>query len=674
MEVVEQIEKFKEFLEENYRSKLYKIAREGKRALVIDFKELSKYDPELADQLLNEPDDILKAAELSLEQFDLQNTINIRIRIKNLPETQNMKIKDVRSEHLGKFVAIEGLVKQASDIRPQVTSAKFECPACGNAISILQLDIKFKEPTRCSCGRRGRFRLIGKELVDAQRLVIEEVPESLEGGEQPKRLAVILKEDLVEPIMEKKTTPGSKVRVVGIIKEVPIMFKSGVQSVRYDLVVECNYIEPLEESYEELELDSQDVKEIKKLASDPQVYDKFKRSIAPSIYGHDGIKEALVLQLMGGVKKTRKDGTMTRGDMHILLVGDPGAAKSTILTFIAHAAPKARYVAGRGVTGAGITASVVKDEFLKGWALEAGALVLANNGFCCIDEMDKMEEKDTSALHEAMAQQQISISKANIQATLRAQTTILAAANPELGRFDPYKTIASQIKMPPTLINRFDLIFPVRDVPDEGMDTKIATHVLNLQRSEEDIEPEVPSKLLKKYVSYVRKNVFPKLTEGAVDEIKDFYVKLRNSGAVNEDATKPIPISARQLEALVRLAEASARVRLAQTVTRSDARRAIRILRKCLMDVGFDYETKQLDIDRISTGISTKQRNKIMLVKDIINKLEKKNEKKIIPIDEIIAEAGDKQIDEASVEEVIERLKREGEIFEPRRGFIQKVE
>ena len=285
-----------------------------------------------------------------------------------------------------------------------------------------------------------------------------------------------------------------------------------------------------------------------------------------------------------------------------------------------------------------------------------------------------MAVEDTSALHEAMAQQQISISKANIQATLMAETTILAAANPKLGRFDPYQTIAPQIDMPPALINRFDLIFPVRDMPDKGMDTKIASHVLNLQKSGDSLEPEIPLDLFKKYISYARKNVKPKLSEGAIFEIKDFYVKLRNTGSSSDDMVKPIPISARQLEALVRLSEASAKIRLSKVVSKGDARRAIRILRRCLMEVGFDYETQQIDIDRISTGISTKQRSRVILVREIIKKLGEKSERKTIPLEDVIAEAGDKQIDEAGVEEVIERLKKEGEIFEPKRGFIQKIE
>lgn len=672
IDATEQIEKFKEFIETSYQKILYELVRKGKKALIIDFAELAQFDSDLSEQLLNHPDETIRAAELSIEQFDLPEEVTLRVRFTNLPPSQEIMVRDIRSAHINILVAVDGIIRQASDVRPQVVSAKFECPACGNTITILQLDSKFKEPSRCSCGRRGNFRLLSKELVDAQRLVIEEAPESLVGGEQPKRISVFLREDLVEPKMEKRTTPGSKIKVYGVIKEVPLPAKTGGQLTRYDLVIEANYITPLEETFEDIEFTEEDQKKIFELANDPKIYEYLINSIAPSIYGHEDIKEALVLQLMGGVKKERKDGTRTRGDMHILLVGDPGAAKSTLLTFISKAAPKARYISGKGVSGAGVTAAVVKDEFLRGWALEAGALVLANKGILCLDEMDKMSEEDTSALHEAMAQQQISISKANIQATLKAETTVLAAANPKLGRFDPYQPIASQIDLPPALINRFDLIFPVRDIPDRVKDEKIAGHVLSLQQNIEGKQPEIPIDLLKKYILFSRQKINPRLSDSAVEEIKSFYVTLRNTGTTGDETVKPIPISARQLEALVRLSEGSARARLSKTVTKKDARKAIYILRRCLMQVGFDYETGQMDIDQISTGISASQRGKIITVREIINELASKG-KKTIPIEDIIAEAAEKGIDEARVEEIIEKLKREGSIFEPKRGFLSPI-
>ena len=667
----EQIEKFQEFFELNYQKQIHNLVKSGNKSLSVDFNDISMFDPNLAEELLSDPSDTVKAAEIAISQFDV--SIYVKIRIFNLPLSQNIKIKNIRSEHLEKLICFEGLVRQASDVRPQMVSAKFECPSCGNNITIPQLEEKFKEPTRCSCGRAGRFKLVDKHLVDSQRLIIEESSESLEGGEQAKKIATFLREDLVEPKMEKKTTPGSKIIVYGVVKEVPIPSKTGGQSTRFDLCVETNYIEPIDVTYEELEINEEDEAKIKQLAKDPRIYQKFMNSIAPSIYGHEDIKGALVLQLMGGIRKERTDGTMTKGDIHILLVGDPGAAKSSIIKFMENAAPRARYVVGRGATSAGITATVVRDEFMRGWALEAGAIVLANGGFLLLDEMDKMSDEDTSAMHEAMAQQTVTISKANIQATLSAKTSVLAAANPKFGRFDPYQPIAAQIDLPPALINRFDLIFPVRDIPNKDKDDKIASHVLDLHQNVQMAEPDIPIEMMKKYVSYVRQKCIPKLTQGAIEEIKDFYVTLRNSSITGDvEAVKPIPISARQLEALVRLAEGSARVRLSPKVTRSDARKAISVMRYCLMQVGFDHETGQIDIDRISSGITASQRSKIMIIKDIIGLFEEKG-KKSIPMEDIVAEAVEKSISESQVEEIIEKLKREGEIYEPRRGFISKI-
>ncbi|MDO8556347.1 MAG: minichromosome maintenance protein MCM [Nanoarchaeota archaeon] len=674
-----QIEKFKEFFEMHYEKDLYEVVRKGFYSLYVDFTLLSQTHPDLADELLAEPEETIKAAELSLKNFDIAvdsgfDINKLRVRFFNLPLSQEIKIRNIRSCHLDKCIALKGIVRQTSDVRPQVVSATFECPSCGNSLKIPQLEQTFKEPSRCSCGRRGRFRLTHQELIDSQRLVLEESSDMLTGGEQPKRLSVFLREDLVEPKMERRTTPGSKVYVVGIVKEVPIPSKTGGMSTRFDLMCEANFIQGIEETYEDIEVNAEDEKKIRELARDPKVFEKLVASIAPSIYGHNEIKAALVLQLMGGVRKERPDGSAVKGDIHILLVGEPGTAKSSLLVYMSKAAPKARYVAGRSTSGAGISAVVVKDEFLRGWALEAGALVLANNGMLLIDEMDKMSDEDTSTLHEAMAQQQITIAKANIQATLQARTSILAAANPKFGRFDPYQPIAPQIAMPSPLINRFDLIFPVKDLPSKEKDTKIASHILEMHQNVAAAEPDIPFDLLKKYIAYVKQKVFPKLTQGAIEEMRNFYVSLRNTPTMGGDpgAMKAIPISARQLESLVRLAEASARVHLSNHVTRKDARFAIEALKSCLMQVGVDYETGQMDIDRITTGISASTRNKIGVVREILAGLEARG-KKTIPLDEVLAESVERGLTESQVEEVITRLKQEGAIYEPKAGFIARL-
>lgn len=673
MDINEQIEAFKEFFDDIYKLELYSAVMQGKRSFSIDFVKLAAHNPDLTDGLIEHPEDFVKAAEMAVEQFDLPKSVkNFRIRLFNLPNSQKLKIADIRSVHLGKFLWIESIVRQSSDIRPQVTNAKFECAGCGNTISILQIDQKFKEPSRCTCGWRGKFRLLNKDLVDVQHLKVEEVPEVLEGGEQPKRLSIFLQEDLVEARMEKRTAPGSKILVFGIVKEIPIQLKTGAQSTRYDIVMEANNVVPVQEDFSDITLSMHDIEQIREFAKDPRVYDKFTKSIAPSIYGHERIKQALVLQLMGGVRKVKEDGTVTRGDIHMLLIGDPGAGKSQLISFISKVAPKARFVSGKGSSGTGLTAAVVKDEFLKGWSLEAGALVLANKGIACVDELDKMTDDDRSALHEALEQQTITISKANIQATLRAETTMLAAANPKLGRFDPYAPIAAQINLPSTLINRFDLIFPIRDIPNKDKDEKIALHVLESMYKEETYATEISPDFLKKYLSYVKTHVHPVMTKAAINEIKDFYVMLRNSGKESEEGAKPIPISARQLEAVIRLSQASARVRLDDKVTRDDARRAIDLITYCLMQVGFDPETGQIDIDRMTTGISASTRNRITVVKEIIDTLTKAGIKEI-PFEEIVAQAIQKGLEENKVEDVIEQLRRSGEIFEPKKGFIQKI-
>lgn len=671
MDAQEQINKYQEFLEINHHKDLLAKASKGEESLIVQFSELAKFDLTLAEELLENPEDSIKAAEYAITRFDLGVEHNIKIRFRNLPDSSKLLVSEIRSKNIDKFYQFQGIVRQKSDVRPQVTSAKFECPSCGNQMSILQIDTKFKEPTSCSCGRKGKFNLISKELVDAQKIVLEEAPEDLDGGEQPKRINIFLKNDLVSPMSDKKTNPGSKIIVSGILKEIPIVLATGGKSTRFDLMIEANHVEPVQEEFTSLSITPEQKEEILNISKDPLVYEKIIDSIAPTIYGHDRIKEALVLQLFGGCRKSQDDGVQRRGDIHILLVGDPGSGKSQLLKRLSIVAPKSRFVSGKGASGAGLTASVVRDEFLKGWALEAGALVLANKGLVCIDELDKMTKEDTSAMHEALEQQTVTVSKANIQATLRSETTVLAAANPKFGRFDPYEILAKQIELPSTLINRFDLIFPVKDLPNQERDERLASFILKLHKEAETPQQKIETDMIKRYVAYAKQKVFPRLTEPALNEIKSYFVSMRNTGNP-EEKVQSIPISARQLEGLVRLAEASARTRLSPTVTKKDAQRAIDLLHHCLSLIGLDTETGKFDIDRITTGITASARSNIGIIKEIISGLEKEIGK-TIPLDDIIREAELKDISADKAQEVIEKLKRSGDLFSPRHGFISKI-
>ena len=1166
-----------------YKKELGESIRANERIVKIEFSSLSEFSPMLSDKIVESPGDTLAVMENALEE--LMDIKNPRIRFTNLPKTANLKIREIRAKHLDKFIWIEGIVRTASDVRPQVVNAKFECPNCGAILSVLQIEQKFREPSRCSCSWKGQFRLLSKTMVDVQRLIIEESPDSLDGGEQPRRINVFLQEDLVDPKMEERTTPGSKIKILGTLKEVAIPLKTGSISTRYDIAVEANNIIPLEEASEDINISEEEVKQILELGADPNIQKRLSQSIAPSIYGFENIKEAVLLQLLGGVKKTKSDAGTTRGDIHILLVGDPGVAKSVMLKFVSTIAPKGRYVSGKAATGAGLTATVVKDEFLRGWALEAGALVLANKGTVCIDEIEKMNEQDRSTMHEAMEQQcylpdfeimladgtkrkigpfvdslieaneenvheginceilplreefkilttdfesiypikidkvsrhvapdkfvrvrlwngreitvtpehpcwiiengmirtasasnlkagnffpipgelpiggeeqlfnqepyrngpelckilgyhisdgcyelnrgkkngiqfwnnnpklindykeaiksvfdlnpgitrrrnqmavrvvsrkvvdffnnldgnlmekgilkkipeqimkcrkedlayliralfdgdgtivnvkrggcrvtlitenmplaeqaseillrfgiissifrdgaffrvdisgqgnllkyyqnvgflsdkkqrrlenylakrklyrsitdivpnssgairdifvklkigqttnlgnqigiegnkhrpmlqkmiklveekieriiasrqivektissrelgkirkeiglsilgtskklkmsnymlemnekrdisnkkyrdvllseidnmlsvlpvlrdikklafgkirwseiksveivpnpgikwvydvtieptnsfisnnmvlhnSISISKANIQATLRAETTVLAAGNPKLGRFDPYTPIPQQIDISPALLSRFDVIFIIKDLPNKVQDEAIATHVLE-EHKQGVIRDVIDPKLLKKYISYAKKNFKPKLSNDAIDEIKTFYVKLRNQSVKSDSAIKPISITARQLEGIIRLSEACAKARLSDEVIREDAKKAIELLKVVLMEVGYDEETKTFDIDRITTGITSSKRSKILLVREAIGQLESKIGK-LIPMEELEKLLGDR-INQIELDDAITQLSKSGDIFRPKKGFIQRT-
>jgi len=651
-----------------YKKELGDSIRKGKNLIHIDFMRLTEFSNKLSDEILINPEESLRLFELAIEELGLVK--DIRVRLINLPKSQEIKVRNIRSKHLNELVIVEGIIRQASDVRPQVVNAKFECPSCGTIISVLQIEKKFREPSRCSCGRRGGFKLISKEMVDTQRLVIEESPESLSGGEQPKRIDVFVKEDLVEPRMEEKTTPGARIKVIGTLKEVPVPLSTGGLSTRFQLAIEANNIIPLEETFEELDINEEDERQILELGQDPRIFESLAKSIIPSVWGYEEIKRALVLQLFGGVQKTHADGQISRGDIHILLVGDPGVAKSVTLGFMANISPKGRYVVGKSASGAGLTATVVRDEYLRGWSLEAGAMVLAHKGLVCIDELEKMDPQDRSAMHEAMEQQTVTISKANVQATLRAETSVLAAANPKFGRFDPYQSIAQQIDIPPTLINRFDVIFTLRDIPDKTKDEKIATHVLSEHKRKGE-EMLIPRELFRKYVAYAKQRIKPELTDEAVAELKKFYVDLRNMPVSSESAMRPIPISARQLQALIRMSEASAKIRLSDEVAKEDAKQSIELMKYYLMQVGYDYESKTFDIDKIYTGMTTSRRNKVLIVRETITQLRERLGE-LIPVEEIEKELEDK-LTKDEIEYSINELIKNSVIYQPRQGYVQKL-
>ncbi|MBN2014920.1 MAG: minichromosome maintenance protein MCM [Candidatus Altiarchaeota archaeon] len=642
-----------------------------KKALYIDYTDLERFDHEVAEELIQKPDEVISLFDEVLSGMNIptmEENPRIHVRFKNLPKERGytLMIRDVTSSYIGRFMAVEGVVNRISDILPKVSVARFYCNRCGEGHDEIQSTRFLTEPVFCRNCRRKDFRFVPdeSEWTDVQRLQIQEPLELLEGGEEARQIEVWAEDDLTGEV-----TAGDKIIETGVMRLLPPQKRGSV----YRKFLEANFLESVEKEFAELEISKEEEKEIKKLSKDPRSYEKIINSIAPSIYGYKEIKEAVALQMFGGrYGKKLPDGTSVRSDMHILLIGEPGVAKSRLLQYINQIAPKSIYVAGKGTTGAGLTVTAERDEFAEGaWTLKAGALILAGGGIACIDEFDKMSTEDRSAMHEALEQQTVSVAKAGIVATFKADTAVLAAANPKFSRFDPYKPLSEQFDIPATLLSRFDLIFPIRDILDKEQDKEIAEHILKIHRTGEgikDLEPEIPTELLRKYVAYARRNIHPVLSDDAAEKIKEFYIELR---AGSKETVMATP---RQLEALVRLSEASAKMRLSNTVTVSDAERAIALTEFVLREIAYDESLGRIDIDRIVSEHPKSTRDRIRVVEDIINGLIAASAEGMASFDDIIEEAKSRGLDRFTAEGILSELKNKGVVFEPRHGRYMLTE
>ena len=691
------VAQWQKFLEENCKSDIETVALEypEKRSLYVDYWDIDKADSKLAELLTDQPYKALYNAEEALKNIDVasDNKLQLHFRVLNLPETNKIIIRKIRANHLGKLAAVDGLVKKRTEVRPKLQVGAFQCQKCGAVIRIEQEEDILKEPSECyedqgGCGRVSSFKLLTSlsSFIDSQKIEIQENPEGLRGGAQPERIGVYLEDDLVGEI-----APGDRVIVNGILHSTQRR-RGTFRLTAFDKTMDALSIESQELAFEEVEVTPEDEKEIIKVSKDPELHEKMKASISPTIFGLDVEKEAMILQLFGGLAKEMPDGTRIRGDIHTLLVGDPGTAKSQMLTYMSKLAPRSVYASGKASTAAGLTAAAVRDEFAEGqWTLEAGALVLADMGVACIDEIDKMEETDRSSIHQAMEQQEISVAKAGINATLKSRCALLAAANPKLGRFDEFLPIHEQINMPPALLSRFDLIFSIIDKPNRQRDTDLATHILQTHKAGEVSEqitrlkkskhtkkeqeslmkivmPTFTPEFLRKYVAYAKRNIFPVMTDEALEILKNYYVDFRSS------SEESVTFTPRQLEAFVRLSEASARMRLSQDVTIDDAKRAIYIIDQYLRRVGMDRETGKFDIDIIATGISHSQHDRMRTIIDIIQRLSNEAKDGNALRADVIRESEIEGLESGKVEEALDRLKRNGQIYEPVHGKYKITE
>jgi len=676
LETVDPQEQFQAFLKtEKYRQRISQMAVGGRTSVTIDFEDLLAFDQSLAEQLLERPDEYLKHADnAAYDQLRIEDpeyaekleaqTVNARV-VKLLEPAQ---LRRLGSNHIGRLVMVEGIVVRSTPVRPMVMQAAFKCKRCGEITPVNQTGQFVKAPFACSnpsCAAKGPFDFVQEEsaFIDSQDLRLQERPEDLPPGQLPRTLnAKLVGSEIVDV-----ARPGDHVSIVGVVRAFAPA-RPGVGKLRtFILFQDVNSIEVLGKEPETSLPSPEEEEKILDIAKDPWIHRKIISSIAPSIYGYDHVKEAIMYLLFGGVQKTLPDISI-RGEINSLLVGDPGTAKSQLLQYVARIAPRGLYTSGRGTTAAGLTAAVIRERG-GGMTLEAGALVLADKGIACIDEMDKMRPEDRVAIHEAMEQHTVSVAKGGIVATLNARTAILAASNPTLGRYEPHRTVAENISLPVTILSRFDLIFVLRDVPNKESDIKMSAHILEIHRKGlSPVEPPIQVDLLRKYISYA-KGIRPTLTPEAIQRLNDFYLAMRSA---SEAEGSPVAITARQLESLVRIAEARTRSALRKEVSAEDAEAAIAIMKKSLEEVGIDLSSYKMDIDIIMTGKSKSMRDKLQVILSTLMELER--ETGMVERAALLNELEEKyKVSRGEAERLIGQLLREGTIYEPREGYLKKT-
>ena len=657
--------------------------------VIVGFFAIDKKDSDLADYLLDHPFSTIYAGEqaiLNMMPPDLVDKgITPKLRIINLPEANHIQISKLRAEHLGKFVALEGVVRKTTEVRPDMRLSVYQCLRCYAITKKEQETTVEVEPLECAkeqggCGRTATstaFKRLTHQcsFIDTQRIELMEPPEGLGKRGQPEPITVFLSYDLTGQLK-----PGDRITINGVIQGQQRISRLRGKSTTFDIYIEANSIEMKERGYEEVKITEAEEIRIKNLAKNPEIFNMMVDAFAPTIYGMEVEKGTILLHLFSGITKHMPDGIRIRGDIHVQLVGDPGTAKSQLIHIANDTAPVGVYVSGKKASGPGLGATVSRDSEFGGgrWVLEPGAAVLADNGNLAIDEIDKMDKAAQDVLYEVMEQQEVSIAKASITASMKARCSILAGANPKHGRFDEYQPTLDQIDMEPALFSRFDVVLPISDRVNKEKDFEMAAHVLRAHqagemaknveelRNEHHTIEEVAEKLkpfrkpmnrefIRKYIAYTRKFCFPVMSNESLQQLCEYYTTLRNK-AYSEWST--VAITIRQLEGMVRLAEAHARMRLSNAVEDCDIRRVIAICEYFLSKVASDRGV--LDIDVIATGIAKSERDKIVVVLDAIRYIDNAS------INDILKHVENSKIEREELIKIIEKLRRRGEIFNPR--------
>ncbi|GAX74631.1 hypothetical protein CEUSTIGMA_g2079.t1 [Chlamydomonas eustigma] len=596
----------------HYRDQLY----HNKTKLTVDLAHIRGWNANIANLLETKPAEALPlfeqaATEVLKEHYaNIDNgaaldisTVQIMLNSSTpLVQSRTRSIRDLAAERVSQLVMITGIITAAAKPKHKATSITVQCRSC-----------KAVQTLACKPGLGGAIipsgcnqpRLPGEErcerdpfivlpdrsqYVDQQQLKLQEKPEDVPTGEMPRHVLLISDRQHCNHF-----TPGTRVNVLGIYSTFKgKAMEKGMNSLQQPYIRVVSMMEEAGDSHSRFNFTQEEITTFERYARSDKIHELIFSQIAPNIFGADEIKKAVAALLFGGSRKSLPDGTNRRGDINVLLLGDPSTAKSQFLKFASKVAPISVYTSGKGSSAAGLTATVVQDPNSREFYLEGGAMVLADNGVVCIDEFDKMRPEDRVAIHEAMEQQTISIAKAGITTMLKSRTSVLAAANPPSGRYDDLKTAQENIDLQSTILSRFDLIFIVKDPADPDRDKMIARKVLDNHRTAGAQQREQQSSdakdvdFLRRYIHYCRSQCFPRLSEQAQDRLAAFYVEIRGearSSATRDDSeTPPVPVTVRQLEAIIRISESLAKMSLTPTATLEHAEMAIQLFTKATMD------------------------------------------------------------------------------------------
>jgi replicative DNA helicase Mcm len=660
-----------------YFDRINNMMASGAQSLIVDYIDLDSYNPFLAKEITHKPDEYLEAfneAVLSILREihpDYEQEIREKIRVRIGNYTVQKGLREINADLINKLVSISGMVVRSSEVKPLAKKVAYKCTNCNTVTEAQLKGLVMKKPLKCPACSEKELEMDPESslFIDFQLVRLQELPEDLPAGQLPHYIEVTVMSDLVD-----QCRPGDRIILTGIIRIEQEQLVLQAKTSLFRLRMEGNNIEYLggragskdTRSVERILISTEDERQIRTIASKPDAYEKLIASFAPHIYGHEPIKEAILLLIVGSVTKRLEDGSTRRGDINVLLVGDPGTAKSEMLKFTAKIAPRGLYTSGRGSTAAGLTAAVIRDK--SGiMMLEAGAVVLGDQGIVCIDEFDKIKPEDRSALHEVMEQQTCSVAKGGIVATLNARTSILSASNPIYGKYDPYKNITENVNLPVPLLTRFDLIFIVRDSPDKEKDNLIASHILEIHRNtEQAARPAIDIDLFSKYLAYT-KQIEPALTPEAIDIVRSYYMDMRRI-----ESEGMITVTPRQLEGLIRLASARARLLLKDMVEAEDAQRAIYLVDQMMRTAGVDVNTGKTDLGVLygkPQSVVSKEKTFMELFRELTGTENNDVEDKVL-VDELVKTG---KFSDEEARKYIQKFNREGQIFERRSGFWAKA-